>query len=122
MERVNRSLFGGGGERRSEEKQGNLCWNCGHVGKCRKVFPNGRPNEAGKCKDYIEMPPDPPRFTHREMATALGCSVRKIERLLKTQNGAGFLLLALEAQGIYLTYEIINKRIFFYRDDAARSH
>lgn len=97
--------------------QGNLCWNCGRLCECDKLFPNGRPRKKGECAEHIEMPPDPPRITHREMALMLGYSMRKIERLIAYENGLNYLTRALARKGISVIYERIKNRVYFYKED-----
>ena len=95
----------------------NLCWNCGRLVECQKVFPNGRPKRRSECAEYIDAPPEPKRVTHKEMAVALGWSVRKIENLVSSADGRKYLLKALERKGVILTYERDRKRIYFYKKE-----
>ena len=94
-----------------------ICWFCGRVCECDKAFPNGRPQKRNECKDYIQMPPDPPRITHKEMAVILGCSTNKVDRIVLIPNGARLLVKALARKGIRITYECFNKKILFYREE-----
>ncbi len=94
----------------------NICWFCGRVCECDKAFPNGRPRNRNECGDYIQMPPDPPRITHQEMADILGCSVSKIDQIVVMPNGVRLLVKALSRKGVAVTYECFNKRIYFYKE------
>lgn len=94
----------------------NICWFCGRVCECEKAFPNGRPRKRSECTDYIQMPPDPPRITHKDMAEILGCSVSKIDQIVVMPNGAHILVKALARKGIAATYERVGKRIYFYME------
>lgn len=95
----------------------NLCWSCGRLCKCQKTFPNGRPQKKSKCDDFIDMPPEPVRFTHLEIAQTLGCSPGKVDQLASSANGVKFLAKALARKGIKLTYEIARSRIYFYKEE-----
>ena len=97
--------------------QGNLCWNCGRLCKCDKSFPNGRPRKKEECSEHIEMPQDPPRITHREMALVFGCSVRKIDAIISSPDGVKRITKMLIRKGIAVTYEQIKNRVYFYRED-----
>lgn len=93
-----------------------LCWNCKKLVICPKTFPHGRPRRESECADYIKAPPEPKRIMHKEMAEALGCSVRKIEQFTTSKSGVKFLMKALARKGIRISYERIKNRIYFYKE------
>lgn len=95
----------------------NICWFCGRVCECNKAFPSGRPQKRSECADFIKMPPDPPRITHKEMAEIIGCSVSKINQIVLMPNGVRLLVKALARKGIAITYECFNHKILFYREE-----
>ncbi len=103
--------------RKGKRMRACLCWNCGQICVCDKVFPSGRPKRRSDCPEFAEAPPDPPRITQKEMADILGCSERKIAKLITAQNGVRRLTKALAIKGIMVTYERSKKRIYFYREE-----
>ncbi len=98
----------------------NLCWFCSKVCTCDKAFPNGRPRKKMDCADFIEMPPDPPRISHREIADILVCSQRKIDQILVMPNGVRRIVQALAQRGISVTYECVRNRIYFYKENVSK--
>ncbi len=94
-----------------------LCWNCGNLSKCNKEFPNGRPKRRSECSDFTDAPKEPTRITHQEIANAVGCTLKKLESIIASASGLRYVTKTLARKGIVLTYERINNRILFYRED-----
>lgn len=95
--------------------EGNLCWNCGRLSKCCKQFVcGGRPLCQGECTGFVEMPNENSRFTHKDMAEALGISDRQIRNVLATPNGISAIIERLAAKGIVLKCERSGKQIHFF--------
>lgn len=98
-------------------KEGNLCWNCGRLGRCgKKFFCGDRPVDHSDCVEWVELRDKQRRFTRKEIAHVLGRSVRYVSMLLAAPNGAVRLVERLRQKGISLTYELGEKQIHFYRE------
>ncbi len=93
-----------------------LCWNCGRVNKCSKVFPFGRPKARSQCEDFKEAPPEPVRITIAEIAKVIGCSDKTLSHILAKKQGVYRVIHMASKKGITLTYERTKKRIYFYKE------
>ena len=94
-----------------------LCWNCGKLGSCLKVFPDGRPKRVGDCVEYTALPPNPPRISQREMADVLGCSARRVAELVSSNRGRTYIKKALARHGITVISRRNRNKIYFYREE-----
>lgn len=50
------------------------------------------------------------------MANSLGCTAKKIEKLVSSAKGIRFLIKALSRKGIIITYDIKHNHIYFYEE------
>ena len=86
-------------------KEGNACWNCRYINKCR---PTIRPMHA--CKKYAPLG-EP--ISHKAIGELLGIDRSVVEGILR-QHGADKIIELLSLKGYMLRYEMVGNYVRIY--------